>query len=68
MGRTRSLRNIFQESPPTLIAGLMRGEGSDIPRNCIMLERERHAKVRRADVGYPVRGIRTADHLYLLQS
>jgi arylsulfatase A-like enzyme len=31
----------------------------------IFLERERHANVRRGDLSYPVRGIRTGDHLYL---
>jgi N-sulfoglucosamine sulfohydrolase len=31
----------------------------------MFLERERHANVRRGDLSYPVRGIRTADFLYL---
>jgi arylsulfatase A-like enzyme len=31
----------------------------------MFLERERHANVRRGDLSYPVRGIRTADYLYL---
>jgi arylsulfatase A-like enzyme len=31
----------------------------------VFLERERHANVRRGDLGYPVRGIRTRDWLYL---
>ncbi|MBI4891216.1 MAG: sulfatase [Acidobacteria bacterium] len=34
-------------------------------RDAIMLERERHANVRRGDLSYPVRGIRTRDYLYL---
>ncbi len=34
-------------------------------RDHVFLERERHANVRRGDLTYPVRGIRTRDYLYL---
>ena len=34
-------------------------------RDAVFLERERHANVRRGDLSYPVRGIRTRNHLYL---
>ena len=34
-------------------------------RDHVFLERERHANVRRGDLSYPVRGIRTRDFLYL---
>jgi arylsulfatase A-like enzyme len=34
-------------------------------RDAVFLERERHANVRRGDLTYPVRGIRTRDFLYL---
>lgn len=34
-------------------------------REEIFLERERHANVRRGDLSYPVRGLRTRDFLYL---
>ncbi len=34
-------------------------------RDAVFLERERHANVRRGDLSYPVRGIRTRKHLYL---
>jgi arylsulfatase A-like enzyme len=34
-------------------------------RDFMFLERERHANVRKGDLSYPVRGIRTADYLYL---
>jgi len=34
-------------------------------RNEMFLERERHANVRRGDLSYPIRGIRTRDYLYL---
>lgn len=34
-------------------------------RDAVFLERERHANVRRGDLGYPVRGIRTREFLYL---
>ena len=31
----------------------------------VFLERERHANVRRGDLSYPVRAVRTRDHLYI---
>jgi N-sulfoglucosamine sulfohydrolase len=34
-------------------------------RDAMFLERERHANVRKGNLSYPVRGIRTADYLYL---
>lgn len=34
-------------------------------RDAMFLERERHANVRMGNLSYPVRGIRTADYLYL---
>jgi arylsulfatase A-like enzyme len=34
-------------------------------RNAVFVERERHANVRKGNLGYPVRGIRTQDFLYL---
>ncbi len=34
-------------------------------RSAMFLERERHANVRRGDLSYPVRGIRTREYLYL---
>jgi arylsulfatase A-like enzyme len=38
---------------------------SVVKRDHIFIERERHANVRRGDLSYPVRGIRTAEFLYL---
>jgi N-sulfoglucosamine sulfohydrolase len=38
---------------------------SSARRDHMFLERERHANVRKGDLSYPVRGIRTADYLYL---
>lgn len=38
---------------------------SSYRRREVYLERERHANVRAGDLGYPVRGVRTATHLYL---
>ena len=35
------------------------------PRQAIFVERERHANVRKGNLGYPIRGIRTRDFLYL---
>ena len=41
------------------------GRPSRIPRDQVFVERERHANVRRGDLSYPIRGIRTEDFLYL---
>lgn len=38
---------------------------SSARRNSMFVERERHANVRKGNLSYPVRGIRTADYLYL---
>lgn len=38
---------------------------SSFRRREIFLERERHANVRKGDLSYPIRGVRTADFLYL---
>ncbi|MDR3635773.1 MAG: sulfatase [Isosphaeraceae bacterium] len=35
------------------------------PRDAVFLERERHANVRRGDLGYPSRAVRTARFLYI---
>ena len=43
---------------------LMRG-GSQPGRDRVFIERERHANVRRGDLSYPVRAIRTNDYLYI---
>lgn len=42
-------------------------EGSERPggRNAVFLERERHANVRRGDLSYPARAIRTREFLYI---
>jgi arylsulfatase A-like enzyme len=42
-------------------ASLLRSTG----RDAMFVERERHANVRRGDLAYPVRGVRTRDWLYL---
>ena len=44
------------------LAPLLRGE-SQPGRDRVFVERERHANVRRGDLSYPVRAIRTADYL-----
>lgn len=41
------------------------GQTSATARDHVFLERERHANVRRGDLSYPIRGIRTKDFLYL---
>lgn len=47
-------------------AKLARGEPSEDLRDAVFLERERHANVRKGDLSYPVRGIRTREYLFLL--
>ena len=44
---------------------LLRGKPSAVPRDHVFVERERHANVRRGNLSYPIRGIRTRDYLYL---
>jgi arylsulfatase A-like enzyme len=41
------------------------GKPSAVVRDHVFVERERHANVRRGDLSYPIRGIRTQDFLYL---
>jgi N-sulfoglucosamine sulfohydrolase len=41
------------------------GKPSHVNRDHVFVERERHANVRRGDLSYPIRGIRTKDFLYL---
>jgi arylsulfatase A-like enzyme len=66
------------ETPPAVMtsrsfAGLLTGqtpdpsrEGSrDAPRDHVFVERERHANVRRGNLSFPIRGIRTREFLYL---
>jgi arylsulfatase A-like enzyme len=43
---------------------LLRGE-TQPGRDRVFIERERHANVRRGDLSYPVRAIRTSDYLYI---
>ena len=46
-------------------ADVLHGKPSAVPRDHVFIERERHANVRRSDLSYPIRGIRTKDFLYL---
>jgi N-sulfoglucosamine sulfohydrolase len=41
------------------------GKPNAVARDHVFMERERHANVRRGDLSYPIRGIRTKDYLYL---
>lgn len=43
---------------------LLRGQPAP-DRDAVFLERERHANVRRGDLGFPCRAIRTSDYLYI---
>jgi N-sulfoglucosamine sulfohydrolase len=47
------------------IVGLLKGTEKPGKRTDVFLERERHANVRRGDLGYPARAIRTHDFLYI---
>lgn len=47
------------------LLGLLHGKRGLAPRDHVFIERERHANVRRGDLSYPIRGIRTRDYLYL---
>ena len=44
---------------------VMTGKPSAVPRDHVFLERERHANVRKGDLSYPIRALRTRDFLYL---
>lgn len=44
---------------------VLTGNPPAVKRDAMFIERERHANVRRGDLSYPVRGIRTAEFLYL---
>lgn len=46
------------------VLGLLRGE-PQAARDRVFVERERHANVRRGDLSYPVRAIRTKEFLYI---
>jgi uncharacterized sulfatase len=56
--------------PPATMTGrsfldlLTTGE-SKLPRNRVFVERERHANVRKDDLGYPARAVRTPEFLYI---
>jgi arylsulfatase A-like enzyme len=55
--------------PPAAMTGrsllpILRGEPQP-GRDRVFVERERHANVRRKDLSYPVRAIRTKDYLYI---
>ena len=47
------------------LLGLLAGSEQPGKRTAVFVERERHANVRRGDLGYPARAIRTADFLYI---
>jgi N-sulfoglucosamine sulfohydrolase len=56
-------------TPPAAMSArsmLALAAGAQVPgRDRIFLERERHAHVRRGNLSYPVRAVRTADWLYI---
>lgn len=46
-------------------ANLLFGKPSEVVRDHVFLERERHANVRKGNEGYPIRALRTRDFLYI---
>jgi arylsulfatase A-like enzyme len=46
------------------LLGILRGQ-QEPGRDRVFVERERHANVRRGDLSYPARAIRTRDYLYI---
>lgn len=44
---------------------ILLGEKNAPERDAVFLERERHANVRRGDLSYPVRAVRTREYLYI---
>ncbi|MEM9888059.1 MAG: sulfatase [Bacteroidota bacterium] len=55
---------------PKTVAGssfwdILKGKKSQTNRQQVFLERERHANVRKGDLSYPMRAIRTHDFLYI---
>lgn len=47
------------------LLSLVTGKVKTLGRNKMFVERERHAEVREGNIGYPARGIRTKDFLYI---
>lgn len=47
------------------LLGLLTGKEKPGGRNEVFVERERHANVRRGDLSYPARAIRTREYLYI---
>lgn len=56
---------VWPEMTGRSIVAVLSGKSSAVNREQVFIERERHANVRRGDLSYPVRGIRTAEFLYL---
>lgn len=57
--------NPLPEMTGRSLLGLLTGREKPGSRREVFLERERHAHVRRGNLSYPVRAIRTPDFLYL---
>ena len=57
--------NVPKEMVGRSLVPLATGVEKDGARTMVFLERERHANVRKGDVGYPIRAVRTKDFLYI---
>jgi arylsulfatase A-like enzyme len=47
------------------LMGLLLGTAPEAGEEVVFLERERHANVRKGDLGYPMRAVRTKKYLYI---
>jgi N-sulfoglucosamine sulfohydrolase len=56
--------NAPKEMSGKSIVGLLQGKRQD-NRELVFLERERHANVRKGDLSYPMRAVRTEEFLYI---
>jgi len=57
--------NIPSDMTGKSLVGLLTGKDDGKERNCVFIERERHANVRAGDLGYPARAVRRKDFLYI---
>ena len=54
-----------KEIPGRSLVSLLTGTEKDGARAMVFVERERHANVRKGDLSYPARAVRTKDFLYI---
>ncbi|MCP3927866.1 MAG: sulfatase [Bacteroidetes bacterium] len=57
--------DIPQEMSGNSLLPLLKGEANQQKRDRVFVERERHANVRKGDLSYPCRAVRTDEYLYI---